>query len=586
MLAALRHRGPDDDGIWGDGRGGPVVGHRRLSILDPSPAGHQPMVSPDGRYVIVLNGEIYNYRTLKSDLAGRGISFRTGTDTEVLLQGYAAWGEQVLERLVGMYAFAIWDVEDRSLLLARDRFGEKPLYIASREGRFAFASELGALESVPWVDRSLDREALSLYLQYQYVPAPHSIIAGVRKLPPAHAMRVGPGLRTRCWRYWDPVQISREPQLRISRGDAEEHLSSLLDESIRGQMVADVPLGAFLSGGIDSSLVVSRMVQQSSDQVETFTIGFDEAAFDESRHAQEVANHLGTRHTCERLDSQRALALVRVLPRIYGEPFADSSAIPTRLVAEVARRRVTVSLSGDGGDELFGGYARYNWFRRTSLLSSLPSRFRPSDTLLARLPTKAERLAALIGTRPVERYRQFVSLFSQDEARRLTGVHAELHEYSRAWASVDGQGRFRNGMLADISTYLPGAILAKVDRAAMSVSLETRAPLLDHRIAEFALRLPDEYMVGKPLLKALAERAVPRRILDRPKQGFGVPVARWLRTELKELLLDVVRPESLRRVGIADSEFVSSLMDAHLSGRRDYSAKLWAILVLCLWGRR
>ena len=582
MLIGLAHRGPDDVGIWADASAGVLLGHRRLAVIDPSPLGHQPMVSDDGRLAVVFNGEIYNFEELRHDLVLRGVQFRSNSDTEVLLYGYREWGEQMVERLVGMFAFAIWDASTGSLFLARDRAGEKPLYYASGHEGFAFSSEVASLAQLPGAENEIDPAALSLYLQYQYVPAPYSIYRGIRKLPPGHAMRVrGNNLTT--WRYWDPVPLAVGPRLAISEQDATSELESLLRAAVRGQMIADVPLGAFLSGGIDSTAVVSLMVELSTLPVRTFTVGFDDAEFDESRHAGIVAKHLGTDHTVEYLTERDALELIPQVPRMYGEPFADSSALPTHLVARTARRSVTVSLSGDGGDEAFGGYHRYTDLAVVSAMSGPGGLFgRLARPVVSRLPGRLGRGGEYLRP-PVDVYRRLVMVFPAPEVRALAGSITPFDEYDRAWASSSHRPVRQRAMLADLLTYLPEAILVKVDRAAMATSLETRAPLLDHRVLEFALQLPPQLLRGKRILKNLVYQRVPRNIMERPKQGFGVPLARWFRGELRSLVLDALTVDRMRAVGVHDYDLVRRIIDEHMSGRRNHPARLWALLVLSMW---
>lgn len=583
MLSRLVHRGPDDEGVWADPAQGIVLGHRRLAIIDLSPAGHQPMLSDDGQVAITFNGEIYNFLELRVELEAHGATFQSRSDTEVLIKGYQHWGLGVLDHLVGMFAFALWDTGKRRLFLARDRVGEKPLYYAHTPHGVAFASEVGALSSVPWVDRGLDQEALALYLQYQYIPAPYSIYRGARKLPPAHAMLVENG-EVKIWRYWDPVPLAMGPRLKLAEDEMLERLEGLLRQAIRGQMISDVPLGAFLSGGIDSSTVVSLMVELASAPVKTFTIGFESPAYNEARHAEAVAKYLGTEHTVEYLTEHDALGLIPRIPLMYGEPFADSSALPTHLVSRVARKSVTVSLSGDGGDEAFGGYGRYAWLERFYQLSYLLRPFAGVLRPVARFgPRRMARVVPLLRLPISQVYRGRVSIFSTSEVAALTGRSPELSEYERAWNFQPGRPPRRHAMLADLLTYLPEAILVKVDRAAMAISLETRAPLLDHRVLEFSLQLPLSYVRDKYLLKRLAYRRIPRELLDRPKQGFSVPLGRWFKGELRGLLTDALTAQRLEHLGIQNVGLVRQIMDEHLSGVHDHTSRLWALLVLSLW---
>jgi asparagine synthase (glutamine-hydrolysing) len=582
MLTRLAHRGPDDSGTWSDANRGVLLGHRRLSVIDPSPLGHQPMLSNDGRLAIVFNGEIYNFPELRRELEARGVRFVSDSDTEVLLYGYREWGEHVVDHLVGMFAFAIYDAIAGQLYLARDRAGEKPLYYASGPWGFAFASEVSPVAELPQVNDEIDHDALALYLQYQYVPSPYSIYRGVRKLPPGHAMRVQNG-QTTVWRYWDPVPIAAGPRLALSEADALTELETLLRTAVRGQMIADVPLGAFLSGGIDSTLIVSLMVELSNIPVRTFTVGFDVPEFDESKHADAVAKVLGTDHTAEYLKERDARELIPDVPYMYGEPFSDPSALPTHLVSRTARRHVTVSLSGDGGDEAFGGYQRYDQLAVASLVAGPRSIARILQPALRRMPGKVGRAAALLSLPPIEVYRRFLTVFAPADVRALVGATSPLDEYERAWAATSGRATLPRAMLSDLLTYLPEAILVKVDRAAMATSLETRAPILDHRVLEFALKLPPRLLRRKRLLKQLVYRRVPQEIMDRPKQGFGVPLDRWFRGELKPLVLDTLTADRLRTAGIQDQTVVRRIIDEHMSGRVHHPARIWSLLVLALW---
>jgi asparagine synthase (glutamine-hydrolysing) len=583
VLATLVHRGPDDHGTWTDPQAGLVLGHRRLAIIDLSPLGHQPMVGPESRTAIVFNGEIYNFPELRRELESKGFAFTSESDTEVLLHGYRCWGERVLDRLVGMFAFAVWDKDRRQLFMARDRAGEKPLYYAAGPWGFAFASEIGGLAALPGIDLTIDQDALSLYLQYQYVPAPHTIYRGIRKLPPGHAMRVGSGT-TEIWRYWDPVPLAIGPRMAIAEPDALEELERLLRDAVRGQMLSDVPLGAFLSGGIDSTAVVAMMAELSSSQVRTFTIGFDIKQYDESPHADRVARHLGVNHTVEYLSVNDALTLIPKVPGMYGEPFSDSSALPTRLVSQIARKHVTVCLSGDGGDEAFGGYSRYDEMEKILLMTRLTWPLTSvAKVPLSGLPGRLGRGGQLLGESPEDVYRARVGVFRTTDVQTMQGRLPPFVEYERAWASASEQPVRQRAMLADLLSYLPEAVLVKVDRAAMNVSLETRAPLLDHRVLEFALQLPAAYTYRKRLLKQLVYRRVPRSLVDRPKQGFGIPLGHWFRTELRDLVMDMLTPARMDAVGIHDYSVVKRLLTTHMSGTVDEYPRLWSLLVLSLW---
>jgi asparagine synthase (glutamine-hydrolysing) len=616
MGDALRHRGPDDSGEWIDAARGIALAHRRLAIVDLSAAGHQPMVSADGRWVLVFNGEVYNHPELRDALAaaGRAPPWRGHSDTETLLAAISAWGlGGTLQRVVGMFAFALWDRAQQTLTLARDRLGEKPLYYGVQRGVLLFGSEPKALRVHPAFDGAVDRGALALLLRYGYVPGPWSIHAGVRKLPPGTTLT----LRTPTdaaggspQPYWSVSEVAlrgaREP-LDLADDEAVDRLDALLRRAVEGQRMADVPLGAFLSGGIDSSAVVAVAQALSGRPLRTFTIGFAEPGYDESAHARAVARHLGTQHTELVVTPAEARDLIPRLPSLYCEPLADPSQIPTYLVSGLARRHVTVSLSGDGGDELFGGYERYAWTRS-----------------LARVPLAARRAAGVVlGTLPAPAWSALLAPFSpilpsalregrrSDRLRKLgevLGVAADDELYDRTisfWPKHAGPAGADEPltafdpplpalpefdarmMLLDLRTYLPDDILVKVDRAAMAVSLETRVPLLDHRVVEFALRVPLHQKVrdgrGKWLLRKLLHRYVPPALVERPKMGFGIPVHDWLRGPLRdwsESLLDAGR---LRAAGLIDSVPVRQLWAEHLAGHNDWGYRLWPVLMFEAW---
>ena len=569
MGAAIASRGPDDASIWRDDQAGIGLAHRRLSILDLSPAGHQPMVSACGRFVIAFNGEIYNHLDLRKDLVD--ITWRGHSDTETLLAAIAAWGiEETLKCIVGMFALALWDRETHTLTLARDRMGEKPLYYGQLGGVFLFGSELKALKAHPAFRAEIDRDAMALYLRHNYVPAPYSIYKGIFKLPPGTwiSLKASDSVSAlpapnAYWRARDAAHFSIRDDL--DDVAAFDELDSLLRRAIAGQMVADVPLGAFLSGGVDSSLVVALMQVQSSRAVKTFTIGFHEQDYNEAKHALAVAQYLGTDHTELYVTPDQARDVIPLLPSLYDEPFADSSQIPTYLLAHMTRQHVTVSLSGDGGDELFGGYNRYFWatniWRKigwaprsmraalAGVLTLLPphtwnsafngfSRFLPARLRYANPGDKLHKLAEILSVRsPEEIYWELVSHWKKPEAVVIGGIESPtvLTDASR-WADLpDFESRM---MYLDQVSYLPDDILVKVDRAAMGVSLETRVPLLDHRVVEFAWRLPLSMKIragqGKWILRQVLYKYVPRELIERPKMGFGVPIDQWLRGPLRE----------------------------------------------------
>jgi asparagine synthase (glutamine-hydrolysing) len=603
---ALQHRGPDSDGVWFDESAELALAHVRLAILDLSEAGRQPMVSACGRYVLVLNGEIYNHLALRELLGvqGQAPDWRGHSDTETILAAMAAWGvEAALKSMVGMYALALWDREQRTLTLARDRMGEKPLYFGYVGAAFAFASELKGLRDMPGYDAELDRRALGLLMRHNYIPAPYSIYKSMGKLMPGtwltltdsdiQARRV-PAANS----YWSATEVAldgRAQPLSFKRDEeAVEALENVLSTAIRGQMMADVPLGAFLSGGVDSSLIVALMQAQCADRVNTFSIGFDEPRFNEAEYAQAVATHLGTRHTELYVTAQDALNLVPALTDIYDEPFADSSQLPTILLMRLARNHVTVSLSGDGGDELFGGYSRYfralRWRER---LGSVPtglrgpagraasglSRWFSSDADSASL---AKLGRALNASSNGAFYQQFVSYWS-DPGQVVQGAVLPPTVFDET-VPLDLADHM---MLLDTLSYLPDDILVKVDRAAMAASLETRVPLLDHRVFGFAQRLPLQYKIrgdqGKWLLRQLLYKHVPAQLIDRPKKGFGVPLGEWLRGPLKEWAEDLLGETALRRDGVFHAEPVRRKWAAHQSGKADWSAHLWGVLMTQSW---
>ena len=631
MVASIRYRGPDDSGVWCDEQLGIGLGHARLSILDLSPEGHQPMVSASGRYVIVFNGEIYNHLELRRELGDlphsqplthgeRGARhWRGHSDTETLLASVEAWGiEATLKKSVGMFAIALWDREDRVLTLTRDRMGEKPLYYGWQGNTFLFGSELKALKTHPAFQGEIDRAALALMLRHNYIPAPYSIYKGIRKLPPGTYLNLLMGKREgEPVRYWSVREAAERGEAQPFAGSEAEAVMALeahLLESISLQMIADVPLGAFLSGGVDSSTVVALMQAKSSRPVKTFTIGFHEEGYDEAQHAKLVARHLGTEHTELYVMPKEAMNVIPRLPALYDEPFSDSSQIPTLLVSEMARRHVTVSLSGDGGDELFGGYNRYFWatniWRRVGwapqpiraalagALTALPpsawnvvfrglSRFLPVGWRYANPGDKLHKLAEILAVRtPEEIYLDLVSHWKQP-TEVVHGTHEPptVLTDSAQWAGL--QDFEQRMMYLDQMTYLPDDILTKVDRAAMGVSLETRVPFLDHRVVEFAWSLPLSMKIhhgqGKWLLRQVLNRHVPKELIDRPKMGFGVPIDVWLRGPLKgwaEELLDEAR---LQREGYFDPRPIRRKWTEHLTGGRNWSYYLWDVLMFQAW---
>ena len=616
MTETLRHRGPDAGGTWMDEAAGVGLGHRRLSIVDLSVDGAQPMLSASGRYRIVYNGEVYNTAELRSAIGER--RWRGHSDTEVLLAAIDAWGlDAAVARFAGMFAFALWDQQERALHLVRDRLGIKPLYYAHFPGGVVFGSEMRAVRGFPGVDLSLDRDAVSDFLRFDYVPGPRSIHAGVRKLPPGCTLTLPSAeARPEPRRYWDAVAIAREGAEHAAARRPDEvvdELESLLQRVVREHLMADVPLGAFLSGGIDSSLVVALTRAVSPHRLRTFSIGFDDAAFDESAHARAVAESLGTDHTELRVTADEALAVVPQLPTLYDEPFADSSQVPTYLLSALTRQHVTVSLSGDGGDELFAGYTRYArnasvWHRVRGLPRPMrwgaqrlvrhvsePALDRALTPLRALLPRRLGRYAS------GERVRAAAALAAADSDR---SVYEQLFTHLDPATALLSRGGVRASggpgaawgampthlqrmMQWDIATYLPDDILVKVDRASMAVGLEARVPLLDHRVAEFALRLPPDMAtlggVPKWPLRQLLSRHIPRALFERPKMGFGVPLGAWLRGPLREWMRDLLAPERVRRRGLVDPGVVERRLRDHLSGRVEYGFALWNLLMLEAW---
>ena len=632
MALTIQHRGPDDCGVWFDDQAGIALAHRRLSIMDLSPAGHQPMVSKSNRYVIAFNGEIYNHLELRRELEmmtqpssilekdAAAIIWRGHSDTETLLAGFEAWGvEATLEKTVGMFALSLWDKEENILTLARDRIGEKPLYYGFQNNTFLFGSELKALKAHPEFLSEIDRDVLCLYLRHCYIPAPYSIYKGIKKLLSGTYVQVrlgddanSPSLIPKS--YWSMEEV-------VTRGienpfiGCDEHainaLDSQLKHSIGLQMIADVPLGAFLSGGVDSSAVVALMQSQSNRPVKTFSIGFDEAGYNEANYAKAVAKHLGTDHTELYVSSAEAMRVIPVLGNMYDEPFADSSQIPTFLVSQMAKQHVTVSLSGDGGDELFGGYNRYlladKWqkiervpFALRQLTGYLIETLSPSawDSIFQQLTKNktfpsnmgeklqklAKRLEKVDGSQNL-----YYSLVSETDCPEKIVLGAKEPQ---TWLTQRGmrmpiQDPKQQMMFLDAMTYLPDDILVKVDRAAMSNSLETRVPFLDHRVVEFASRLPMNMKIRdgetKWLLRQVLYQYVPKELIERPKAGFGMPLAEWLRGPLKGWVESLIDEKKLAQEGYFNVHQIRNLWHEHLSAKRNHQTLLWNVLMYQVW---
>jgi len=600
MGRSIINRGPDGGGYWFDSAAGIGLSHRRLAIVDLTAAGHQPMHSSSGRFVIAFNGEIYNHGELRALLEESGLSptWNGHSDTETLLECFEHWGiEKTLQATVGMFAIALWDTRQNELVLARDRLGEKPLYWGWQNDVLLFGSELKALKIHPAFCADIDRDALALYLRHNYVPAPYSIYQGIEKLKPGHYVRIAIDQRrsdVKAFPFWSfnrAVEAGLASPLQSDANAVVDTLEAQLSESIGMQMLADVPLGAFLSGGVDSSLVVGLMQKQSPRPVKTFTIGFSEAGFNEAEHALAVSRHLGTEHTEIYVQSKDALDVIPDLPNIYCEPFADSSQIPTFLVSRLARQQVTVTLSGDAGDELFGGYNPYQFAPRIwGKISQVPLPLRrfASATLKA-LPIKGkvEKLVDILDTPSREDfYRQLVSHWKTPSSVVIGAKEPiTVLDTSSAWPATQ---RYEEWMMAmDAQTYMADDILVKVDRAAMASSLETRVPMLDHRVVELAWRIPLDMKirggVGKWVLREVLYRHVPRELIERPKKGFSIPIATWLRGPLRDWSESLLDEGRLRREGFFHPAPIRRAWEQHLSGRADHSSKLWGVLMFQAW---
>ena len=633
MSVALTHRGPDDFGIWSDEKSGIAFGHRRLSVVDLSLAGHQPMISPCGNFSVIFNGEIYNHLQLREKLNDSTYkqSWRGHSDTETLVSAFSQWGiKKTLGQLVGMFAIAVWDIKNKKLYLIRDRFGEKPLYYGWSNGVFLFGSELKALQAYKNFNNIVDRNALSLYMQYMYVPSPYSIFKDVYKLDPGCILQIdndginkppsrimssafcAKGVSIKQWYSLSNIAEKSQHNLIKDKHESVELLEKALTESIQSQLISDVSLGAFLSGGIDSSIIVSLMQSISMNPVKTFTIGFEDSLFNEAIYAKDVAKHLGTEHHELYVTASDAIRVIPDLPILYDEPFADSSQIPTYLVSKLARENVTVSLSGDGGDELFGGYNRYLWGERVwSKLKWMPPVVRQTlgaiiqklpvstlDTVGHLLPNrykvttmgdKAHRMAHRLNIVNTidDMYRSLVTEGFNEESMVYSDdfiLKTKLDEPSIA-VGIDGSAQ--RMMLWDALTYLPDDILTKVDRAAMGVSLETRIPFLDYRVAELAWRLPLDTKINngetKWPIRQVLYKYVPKELIERPKAGFAIPVGQWIRGPLREWADDLLNETRMQHEGYLNPKLVQKLWRQHLSGSHDWTPRLWAILMFQAW---
>jgi asparagine synthase (glutamine-hydrolysing) len=616
LAKSIAYRGPDDQGIWTDNECETALVHRRLSIIDLSAAGHQPMLSADGRYVISYNGEVYSFRPIADELAARGHKFRGHSDTEVILESFAVNGiEATLKRMIGMFAIALWDRRDRTLTLMRDRLGIKPLYWAKFGNTFLFGSELKALRAHPgWTPR-IDQSAVAAFMRHNYIPAPRTIYEGVHKLEPGTVLTLPWRSEPNISRFWDARSIARDGSHNPVEGsDAEltEQLESLLKDAVSRRMIADVPLGAFLSGGVDSSTVVALMQAAKSGTVKSFSIGFDIEGYNEAPHAAAVARHLQTDHTELTVTSKEALDVIPRLADFYDEPFADSSQIPTYLVSAMTRKYVTVALSGDGGDELFAGYNRYQLTQRfwrslslmpravrkgaaaaltavrpdrwTQILSALPSRLRPPQA-----GDKVHKAAAVLRLDSADAvYRRLVSHWEPSEI--MPQVAEPRSILDDATVAKDFPDLLERMQFLDLVTYLPDDILTKVDRASMAVALEARVPLIDHRVVEFAWRLPENVKVrngtSKWLLRQVLNRHVPSELIERPKMGFGIPLGEWLRGPLRDWAETLLNEQRLRQAGLLDAGMVRRYWADHLDGRRNWQYLIWDVLMLEAWRER
>ena len=620
MANTLIHRGPDDSGTWVDEQFGVAFGHRRLSIIDVSHAGHQPMVSSDGRYIVTYNGEVYNFQDLRQQLKKKGHSFMGDSDTEVMLSAFVQWGvESSVNKFNGMFAFAVWDRKDRLLWLVRDRIGEKPLYFGVQNGTLFFASELKAIRAYPHFEPRIDRDALASFLKFNYVPAPYSIYRGIQKLLPGHCISLkSPTDTANSQSYWsliNVVQKGLETPFLGSEEEAAKELETRLKKTIKSRMFSDVPVGAFLSGGIDSSTIVALMQSQNDRPVNTFTIGFSEKEFNEAVHANKVAKHLNTKHTELYISPQEARDVIPKLSEMYDEPFADSSQIPTHLLSVLAREYVTVALSGDGGDELFSGYNRYIFSkkfwnssryipnlikRKTAKLAAGVSYdnvegfyekiepFLPRNLRISMPGEKYQKMAWALKSSSSARevYNSIISIIKAPSELLISGEeYSTLHNDKTVWRKFDEMVLAMTFL--DLMTYHPDDILQKLDRAAMAVSLETRVPFLDHEMIEFVMRLPMDFKLNnkgtKHILKKVLYKYVPREIMERPKMGFTVPLGDWLKGPLKDWIEELIDSSKLEKEGYFKPKPVMIMWDEHLTGKRNWGHQLWNLAMFQNW---
>ncbi len=614
----LSHRGPDDSGFFFDQKSGVGLAHRRLSIIDFSAAGNQPMASDDGNILITYNGEIYNFPEIRKTLEANGYKFNSRTDTEVVLKAYQRWGIDCLQKFIGMFAFALWDSHKNSLFIARDRLGIKPVYYYYTPGLLLFASELKGIMAFKSFPKDIDFNSIPLFLHYQYIPAPKTIFKNTYKLLPGHFLICNDN-QVALHKYWQyPEEISFKSNLELNEEEQIAHLDMLLTQAVSDRLVSDVPLGALLSGGIDSSLVVALMQKINATPTRTFSIGFKEKGYNEAPWAATIAGHLGTNHTEFYVTPKEAIETLPQLPEIYDEPFADSSAIPTFLVSRLTRSQVTVALSGDGGDEQFCGYVRYwttrameNSFARfpnpigkmlAIILGSIPYQFAergyssfykflPQHLRVANFADKWQKFIQLLDKKQIsELYRMTICLWSKEELNRLLGGIFPESRFEETFRETEKWPLLARLMHVDQMTYLPDAMLTKVDRASMAVSLEVRVPLLDHRVVEYTAGLPDNLKFrnggGKYLLKRLLARYVPKALFERPKMGFGVPIDKWFRGELKELIFDFLSPEHLKKEGLFDHRLVEKKISEHISGKFNHQYRLWTLLMWEMWRKR